>query len=578
MPTAKHRAGAGTAASSAKSALYQDKATLSTLKEGLFEDIQSFFNSHVRLIQEYHSDYFDFCFDAERGKALFDNAQQFPDKRIELLVQSFEVCPWNEALQRYIFCNYPDERREIFRASHDWWKGIDDCVDELLSAEYTGDAQHDEAAAQQAKVRILAMMREYGMLNSNTLDRLETDCPNRLCPNIEQADEATCEAYRAAVEGYAAQQTIKDEFIKKIDERINTIWSTEDAAICKNIYMNTDLTSPEEVQRSLRRIKEKMRTAAHEPYTKALEACSEAEISAARKYYRGVWPQICGTLGWSGLAAFLIILFVWQLGAAWSILAAAVSIVFAVLYSCLKSSYNTLTLNGEVLHTAITRNNRQTSVHMPGIVWAVPIVAATVAAAAVVLGSTDVPSNAQGMPDAEQYEYGQHETAPEYENDIPEEATTEQTDSVPTVGGYMMPSFEYDDDGSPLVMTVNGSEVHASEYAACFYYNMQSLKQQYEQEKLEFFWSDDGIDALGADIPDATKASVILAHVICQKMYEYGLSVSDEELQTLNDTRWQAIDNAGGEDAYLDQIAQSGFDDRTYCNLIVYQSVLSSTE
>ena len=30
----------------------------------------------------------------------------------------------------------------------------------------------------------------------------------------------------------------------------------------------------------------------------------------------------------------------------------------------------------------------------------------------------------------------------------------------------------------------------------------------------------------------------------------------------------QSIDDAGGEDAYLNQIAQSGFDDRTYCNLL----------
>ena len=44
--------------------------------------------------------------------------------------------------------------------------------------------------------------------------------------------------------------------------------------------------------------------------------------------------------------------------------------------------------------------------------------------------------------------------------------------------------------------------------------------------------------------------------------------MSEDELQALNDTRQQAIDNDGGEEAYLNQIAQSGFDDRTYCNLL----------
>lgn len=560
------------AASSAKSALYRDKATLSTLKKGLDEDIQSFFNSHVQLIQEYHSDYFNFCFDAERGKALFDNAQQFPDKRIELLVQSFKACPWNEVLQRYIFRNYPDERREIFRASHDWWKGIDDCVDELLSVEYTEEAQRDESAAQQAKVRILAMMREYGMLNSNTLNRLETDCLNRLCPNIEQADEETCKSYRIAVEEYAAQQQIKDEFIKRIDERVNSIWSTEDTADCKKIYLAADLSSEASVKQATQKIKANARTSSHEPYIKALETCSAQNIHEARMYYCGILPQVYSALGWVGMAVCIINLLIWQFGGALSVLALVAAIVFAILRVRTKNMYNTLTLDGTVLHRAITQNNRQTSVHIPGIVWAIPIVVVIVAAVAFVLDSTDTPSSAQGMPDAEQYEYDQHEAASEHEDDIPEEETadtpTEQTDSVPTVGGYMMPSFEYDDDGSPLVMTVNGSEVHASEYAAYFYYDMQLLKEQYAQEGLEFSWSDDGLEEIGATIPDSAKSSVILEHVLCQKIYELGLSVSEDELQALNDTRQQAIDNDGGEEAYLNQIAQSGFDDRTYCNLL----------
>ena len=174
-------------------------------------------------------------------------------------------------------------------------------------------------------------MHEYGLEDSRALDQLETDCLNRLCPNIETADEETCDAYIAAIADYAAQETIKEQFIKRIEERVSAIWSTEDAAICRNIYMNTDLASPDAVIKSLLKIKEQARTAAHEPYSKALEACSEANIGAARKYYHGVWPQVCGTLGWSGLAAFLLILFVWQLGAAWSILAAAVSIIFTVL-------------------------------------------------------------------------------------------------------------------------------------------------------------------------------------------------------------------------------------------------------
>ncbi len=361
-------------ASNAKSDLYNASATANRLLTGLYEDIRTFFNNHIQLMSTSKPGFFKFCFDEERAKALLGNAKQLPDKRAELLGRAFALCPWDEDLQRYIFRRYPADRKEIFRASTEWGLGIYDCVEEVLSAEYTEKAKQNEADAQQAKVRILEIMHEYGLEQSKALDQLETDCLNRLCPNIETADEETCDAYIAAIADYDAQETIKEQFTKRIEARVSAIWSTEDASICQNIYMNTDLTSPEAVKKSLQKIKEKARTAAHEPYTKALEACSESEISAARKYYHGVWPQICGTLGWSGLSAFLLILFVWQLGAAWSILAAAVSIIFAVLYSSMKSAYNTLTLNGEVLHIAITRNNSAVSVQIPGILWTIPVV------------------------------------------------------------------------------------------------------------------------------------------------------------------------------------------------------------
>lgn len=111
-----------------------------------------------------------------------------------------------------------------------------------------------------------------------------------------------------------------------------------------------------------------------------------------------MWPQVCGTLGWSGLAAFLLILFVWQLGAAWSILAAAVSIIFTVLYSSMKSAYNTLTLNGEVFHIAITRNNSAVAVQVPGILWTIPVVFLMLVAVYFVHPATDeIPA----MPDSD---------------------------------------------------------------------------------------------------------------------------------------------------------------------------------
>ena len=38
-------------------------------------------------------------------------------------------------------------------------------------------------------------MQEYSLEQSKALDLLETDCLNRLYPNIETVDEATCDTY-----------------------------------------------------------------------------------------------------------------------------------------------------------------------------------------------------------------------------------------------------------------------------------------------------------------------------------------------------------------------------------------------
>ena len=38
-------------------------------------------------------------------------------------------------------------------------------------------------------------MQEYGLEQSKALDLLETDCLNRLYPNIETVDEETCDTY-----------------------------------------------------------------------------------------------------------------------------------------------------------------------------------------------------------------------------------------------------------------------------------------------------------------------------------------------------------------------------------------------
>ena len=364
-------------ASNAKSDLY--KSASAVLLNGLYEDMRTFFDNHIQLLTTDKPGYFKFCFDEERANALFTNAKQLPDKRAELLEQAFELCPWNEDLQRYIFRNYPENRRDILRASTDFGIGIYDCVEELLRKEYTDEDRKSEERALQAKSRILKIMADLNVPQTCVLDELEVDCLHRLCPDLKNANEVTCNNYIEAIQAYDAQEQNKQIVINEINARLDEIWSVEDDAACKALYLNTDIRIPEQVQRAIERIKEKSRTKAHEPYVKALQECSEKEINSARSYRKGIAPKIYATLAWAGLL-LAINNTVWlhaSMGV--SVCGIVLSCILGILYLLLEGAWTTLTINKTVIHTALTENNPPTKMKVPAFVLSIPVAAAFIA-------------------------------------------------------------------------------------------------------------------------------------------------------------------------------------------------------
>ena len=299
--------------------------------------------------------------------------------KAESLEQAFELCPWNEDLQRYIFRNYPENRRDILRASTDFGIGIYDCVEELLRKEYTDEDRKSEERALQAKSRILKIMADLNVPQTCVLDELEVDCLHRLCPDLQNADEVTCNNYIEAIQAYDAQEQNKQIVINEINARLDEIWSVEDDAACKALYLNTDIRIPEQVQRAIERIKEKSRTKAHEPYVKALQECSEKEINSARSYRKGIAPKIYATLAWAGLL-LAINNTVWlhaSMGV--SVCGIVLSCILGILYLLLEGAWTTLTINKTVIHTALTENNPPTKMKVPAFVLSIPVAAAFIA-------------------------------------------------------------------------------------------------------------------------------------------------------------------------------------------------------
>ena len=160
---------------------------------------------------------------------------------------------------------------------------------------------------------------------------------------------------------------------------MDEIWSVEDDAACKALYLNTDIRIPEQVQRAIERIREKSRTKAHEPYVKALRECSEKEINSARSYRKGIVPKIYATLAWAGLL-LAINNTVWlhaSMGV--SVCGIVLSCILGILYLLLEGAWTTLTINKTVIHTALTENNPPTKMKVPAFVLSIPVAAAFIA-------------------------------------------------------------------------------------------------------------------------------------------------------------------------------------------------------
>lgn len=388
-------AGSALSASMEKNSLYHDDNTRNTLQKGIISDLYSAFSAHMSLLNKYHPQYIRSIFDYDKSNALFDNARKLPEKRSELLLQAVQFCPWNAALVRYIFINFPSDRETVCKIAERFSVDLISCMEDMLAQEYTDLAQSSESEAQKARERILQLMRKYRITESATLDQLETDCLQRLCSNcanasksecdqliiainqypaqeklkpaflksvelridniwtneLEQicqgyanADESTCERIAETVRCHEARDELKAPFLEKIQKRIEAIWSAEDGEIFDNLYLKTDVSDPKAIADATAYIQSKGRTASSQKYLDALGACNPQTIKRARTYKYGKLPKVYLILALLSLVPCFF-------GAA--IVGIPLAAIFFFLRRRLKKAWNVLTIDGKVIHPVL---------------------------------------------------------------------------------------------------------------------------------------------------------------------------------------------------------------------------------
>lgn len=170
------------------------------------------------------------------------------------------------------------------------------------------------------------------------------------CSGYETADEAACEGFLAAIRAHKAPDGLKASFLRKVQDRIESIWSAEDGEIFDNIYLKTDITNSEAIADAVAYMQSKDRTGSSKKYINALNACTPQNIKSARMYKcTGLYKL------YNLLALFFIIA-----GGLTSDLSDIVTGVFGILAIAffilawkMKKAWKTLSVSGTILHPAL---------------------------------------------------------------------------------------------------------------------------------------------------------------------------------------------------------------------------------
>lgn len=360
MANAIGNAGSASDAAEKKKGLYND--AYEPFGDAIERCVLATAFGHIGIVNENSALSIRSTFDSDQGTALFESALKIPEKREELLVETFKIYPWYYKLYPYIFKNYPQERRNLIAISKDFHVGLSDTIDEVLAVEYTSDARNSESLAMAARQRILEIMDNLGVGESKVLDELETDCLQRLCNGYLSADEAECNRLIDAVKNYSAFDRNKKVFLDKIQKRIETIWAAEDGEIFDNYLLQLNILNPSDVSAAINYVTEKGRTEDAKKYINALNAYNYKRIKRARLYRFCAKPGILSfVLKYIGIVVALYGVYQFANEWEWSFWSQIFPMVGGIAWEfCifeLKSEWELLTVNGKVMHPIFTIPN-----------------------------------------------------------------------------------------------------------------------------------------------------------------------------------------------------------------------------
>ena len=295
-------------------------------------------------------------FDKDQSYVYLENAKSVEEKREELIIEAFKKCPWNGDVYEYIFEVYKKERRQLVEISKCYGVDLTKVIDRILSMEYTEKAKKNEDEAIKAKRKIEGLLAEWGVEHSIILDKIETDCLDRLVSDYKTATEERCNELKKLLKEYReATDKNKKIYFEKIQKRIEEIWAKEDDKVFDNYLKQANILSDSEVKKGIKFIKKKGRTASAEKYITAFEHCNYQNIKKARTYHEiNSKRPILKHLGWGLIGLALILLFVQENFSFWTqLLPALLGGAYQFYISLLKGEWESITIYGSVINPVL---------------------------------------------------------------------------------------------------------------------------------------------------------------------------------------------------------------------------------
>lgn len=254
-------AGSAAEAASAKRALYNNASVKALLRNGICNDILACYNAHIKLINAKKNRYYINCFDSDKAGALFQNAKKVPAKREELLVESFENCPWNEELLVYLFSNYKEEQKNVWDIARRFHVDLRKYAEETFANMYTKDVRDSEDKAKAVRKEILDQMQLLGITVSETVDRIEKDGLTRILRGYDNSSENDRKKMIDAVNVYDAAERNKSVVIREfgvweLAKKYHVRFTTEEVEkILGKMYTSAAKENEDEAQLAKKQIK-----------------------------------------------------------------------------------------------------------------------------------------------------------------------------------------------------------------------------------------------------------------------------------------------------------------------------------